>query len=132
MPIGDIKKAVVFVDNDADADFASKAVRKFFEGHGIPVMIICPEKWDINLFGWLKKQNLQKESKWDADILISLAGPENFAAEHLARCSRARFKVGRFDLKENVFDIVIANREHQLPRQPIAFETVVEYLLKVI
>ena len=132
MPIGDVKRAVVFVDNDADADFAAKAVKKFFEAYGIPVLIICPQKWDINLFGWLKKPKLQEAADFNADLLISLAGVENFAAEHFVKCTPARFKVGRFELPGNVFDIVISNREHQLPRQPAAFEIVKEYLLKIV
>lgn len=132
LPLSKIKKATVFVDMDADADFVSKDIRKFFGDYDIPVQIISPQKWDINIFGYMKKPKMKEMYDFDADIFISLSGPENFTGEYASRCSRARFKVGRFDLSSNVFDIVIANREHQLPRQPIAFATIKEYLLKII
>lgn len=132
LPMHDIRKATVFVDMDADADFVSKDIKKFFGEYDIPVQIVNPQKWDINLFGYMKKPKMKEMDDWDADIFISLAGPENFTGEYASRCSRARFKVGRFDLPTNVYDIVIANREHQLPRQPVAFATIKEYLLKII
>lgn len=132
LPIGEIKRATVFVDMDADADIVSKDIRKFFDSYSIPVQIISPQKWDINLFGWMKKPKMKEMDDWDADIFISLAGPENFTAEYASRCSKARFKVGRFELPTNVYDLVIANREHQLPRQPVAFTIIKEYLLKII
>ena len=132
IPLTELAKATVLVDMDADADFVSMDVKKFFGEHNIPVQVLNLQKWDINIFGMLKKNKLQEMNDWDADLFISLAGPENFTAEYASRCSRARFKIGRFDLPENVFDIVIANREHQLPRQQVAFATIKEYLLMII
>lgn len=132
MPLAEISKATVLVDMDADADFVSIDVKKFFADHNIPVQILNLQKWDINIFGMVKKAKMQEMHDWDPDLFISLAAPENFTAEYASRCSKARFKVGRYELSGNVYDIVIANREHQLPRQQVAFATIVEYLLKII
>lgn len=132
IPLTELGKATVLVDMDADADFVSRDVKKFFDAHNVPVQVMNLQKWDVNIFGMVKKNKMQEMHDWDADLFISLAGPENFTAEYASRCSRARFKVGRYELPGNVFDIVIANREHQLPRQQVAFATIVEYLLKII
>lgn len=132
IPLNGIGRATVLVDMDADADFVSMDAKKFFTEHNIPVQILNLQKWDINIFGMVKKVKLKEMYDWDADLFISLAGPENFTAEYASRCSRARFKIGRYDLQPEVYDIVISNREHQLPRQQVAFATIVEYLLKII
>lgn len=132
IPLQELGKVTVLVDMDADADFVSMDIKKFFGEHDIPVQILNLQKWDINIFGMVKKVKLKEMYDWDADLFISLAGPENFTAEYASRCSRSRFKIGRYDLKPDVFDIVIANREHQLPRQQVAFATIVEYMKKII
>ncbi|MBQ0127960.1 MAG: hypothetical protein MJY91_04400 [Bacteroidales bacterium] len=132
IPLSRIGKATVILDMDADADFVSMDVKKFFTEHDIQVQILNLQKWDINIFGMVKKAKMQEMYDWDADVFISLAGPENFTAEYASRCSRARFKIGRYDLQPDVYDIVIVNREHQLPRQQKVFSTIVEYLLKII
>ena len=127
IPLSEVKRATVFVDSfDPDSDPACFSAKKFFSSRGISVNIICPQKWDISLFGWIKRLD---ES--DPDLFVSLAWYDNFAAEYAARCSTARSKIGRRQLPGNVFDIVLTNPEDQLPLQHKAFEDLMELLLKV-
>jgi len=127
LPLSSVRRATVFVDStDPDSDPTRYAVQHFFSSKGISVNIICPQKWDVNWHGWLKKPDTT-----DPDMFISLAYYDNFASEHAARCSTARFKVGRKQLKGNVFDMVLINPEDQLTLQHNAFEAIIELLMKV-
>lgn len=127
LPLSKINRATVFVDSaDYDSDPTRVAVQHFFSSRGIAVNIICPQKWDVNWHGWLKNPD-----NTDPDLFISLADYDNFASEYAARCSTAKFKVGRVQLRGNVFDMVLVIPEGQLPLQHTIFEAITELLLKV-
>ena len=136
LPLKKVHSAVVFVDaveQGDDAERVSRAVRQFFEYQGIPVTILSPVKKDLNMIGRLKPRvrgrhrNPRRE-----DLFISLAAtPESFAAEFEARCSRARFKVGRFQLPEKVFDLVVAAPGGVDATQSAAFSAIKDYLSKI-
>lgn len=127
IPLSEIHRATVFVDNtDPDCEPTCRVVRKYFDSVGIPVNVICPQKWDVCIFGWLKKKDTT-----NPDLFISLAYYDNFAAEYAARCSTARFKIGRMQLPGDIFDLVFTNPEGQLPLQHEAFEALSELLPKI-
>ena len=120
---------------DADASPTRKAVKDFFDPLGIAVKLICPQKWDINIFGWLKPERPldgKDPEDWNEDLFISMANDEKFfASEYAARCSRAKFKVGRRQLKGKVFDLVVTNPEDKLPLQHVVFNYIADYLSKI-
>lgn len=132
LPLSKVRRATVFVDMvDAEGDKAKKDIQHFFEPLGIEVMVLTPLKWDINYFGWMKKKNNPDFRNWGEDLFISLADKYNFTAEYAARCSRARFKAGHEQLAGNLFDLVVTNPEHSLPRQPEIFSAIKAYLIMI-
>jgi len=131
MPLSQVTKAAVFLDTtNADANVARKVVQNYFSDKNIPVLFIAPQQWDLNHFGWMKRNSVIAD--WHEDLFVTLAGPENFASEYAARCSRAKFKVGRSQLSGNVFDLVVSDPENSLPRQPQVFNVMRELLDKII
>ena len=136
VPMSQIRRATVFIDSfDADASPTRKAVKDYFDPLGIAVKIICPQKWDINLFGWLKPERPldgKDPGEWNEDLFISMTNDDKFfASEYAARCSKAKFKVGRRQLKGKVFDLVVTNPEDKLPLQHVVFKCIVDYLNKI-
>ncbi|MCR4824412.1 MAG: hypothetical protein K5849_03530 [Bacteroidales bacterium] len=136
LPLREVHSATVFVDTTVageDPARISRAIRQFFDYHGIPVLVLCPQQQDINLVGILKPRlRGSKENPRREDLFISLAAsPENFAAEYEARCSTARFKVGRFQLPGGVYDLVVATPETSEAGQAAAFAAIKDYLDKI-
>ena len=136
LPLREVRSATVFVDTTVEGEDPariSRAVRQFFDYHGIPVQVLCPQKGDLNLLGILKERvRGTRENPRQEDLFISLAGsPENYAAEYEARCSTARFKVGRFQLQGGVYDLVVATPETSEAGQAAAFAAIKDYLNKI-
>lgn len=135
IPLSRVRDVLVFVDGTApDEDAASicSVVRQYFDYHSIPVQILCPGKRDVNLLGILRKRVRGTAEFRQEDLFISLAGsPDNFAAEYEARCSTARFKVGRYQLSGDVFDLVVAVPEDGIPTQLAAFSAIKDFLNKI-
>ena len=135
MPLAKVKRATVFVDSTVQEEDPTRVcgtVRQFFDYHGIPVTILCPQKGDLNLLGYLKKRVRGTHESRQEDLFISLAAsPDNFAAEYESRCSPARFKVGRCRLDGDVFDLVVAVPENGEATQAAAFSAIKDYLNKI-
>lgn len=130
LPLSGIKKATLFTDNmDADSDQVAKEARKYFEDKGIALKVIQAESWDVNIFGMLKKH--KGEKPWNEELFISTAYAYNFTGEYAARCSKARFKVGREQLSGNIFDIVLNDPDGKIIRQPVAFREIIKLLEKI-
>jgi len=130
MPMSKVSKAAVFIDGaGADSNVARKLAQTYFASLNIPVLIIAPQAWDLNKFGWMKKSSVVEE--WGEDFFLSLAESDNFASEYAARCSKAKFKVGRAKLPGNVFDIVVSNPENSLPRPHQVFNVIKDYLDRI-
>ena len=134
IPMSEVRNATVLIDAmDPDLEFTKKDIRKFFDPYGIKVFFLTPMKWDINVGGWFKTKFRNPEGKErEEDLFISLvADPEYFPAEYELRCSRATFKVARFQLEGNIVDLSIYNPVSAIPRSPEAFSVIKEYLLKI-
>ena len=135
MPLSVIRKATVYIDGEAegeDPQSVRRAVQQYFDYHGIPVTILCPRKRDVNLFGRLKSRARGAAESRQEDLFISLAGsPDNVAAEYEACCSKARFKVGRCDLPDDVFDLIVADPEEGEANQIAAFAAIKDFLDKI-
>lgn len=128
-----VHSAVVFVDPaQADAEAVCGEVRRFFDDNGIMVRVLCPRRQDLNWMGCRKSRLRTEDGPWEVDLFISLAGsPEDFAAEFEARCCPARFKVGRFQLSGDVFDLVVGQPEDAPAGQAAVFAAMKDYLQKI-
>lgn len=135
LPLSEVRKATVYVDNfDYDADPTRQCVKNTFDALNIPVKIICPQKWDINIFGLLKPERPldgKIPEKWDEDLFICMANDDSFAPEYASRCSTATFKVGRRQLKGDVFDLVLKDPIDKIPLQHNVFLSIMELLKKI-
>ena len=136
LPLCQVKSVTVFVDAVAmgeDPAPVCRAVQHYFESISIPVIILCPEKTDVNWWGYLKpKARGGRRDERKEDLFISLASqPGHFASEYEARCSTARFKVGCCALPDGVFDLVVTPPEGAGASQTAAFAAVKDYLNKI-
>ena len=134
IPLKKVRRATVFVEAlqaEEDPERISRAVSQYFAYMEIPVRILCPGKEDLNWMGY-RKSALRAADPDPEDLFISLArSPENFASEYEARCSRARFKVGRCQLPGDVFDLVVAESGDTRASQTAAFSSIKDYLTKI-
>lgn len=129
LPLSRIKKAFVLLDSsEPDYGRALKSVKEFFGGHGIEVGILAPGKKDFDLLHRIKKKY---RTNRDEDLFLSLYPINRFEAEYEAKCSGAKFKVGRYPFREPVFDLIVHNRENEYPEQWEAFESIKDLLEKI-
>ena len=135
LPLAKVHGAMVFVDTtvpEEDPEHVCRAVQQFFDYQGVPVLILCPAKRDVNWRGFIKKRVRGTNVSRQEDLFISLAAsPDNFAAEYEARCSKARFKVGRCQLPGDVFDLVVAVPDNGESSQLAVFSAIKDYLNKI-
>ena len=135
MPLSEIRYVTIFLDTtDADVEQIRKDAKEFFSKYDAKLRLVHPEKWDINWYGRRKETRsvvAGMEDDFQEDLFINLSAEPEFAGEYEARCSKARFKIGRLPLKGEVYDIVITNPENQLPRSPVAFSVIKDYLIMI-
>lgn len=134
IPVSQMHNVTVMIDAmDPDLEFTKKDVKKFFEPYGVKVFFLTPMKWDINLMGWLKtKFRCPGGVERTEDVFICLiADPDFFAAVYELKCSRAEFKIARYQVEGNVADISLFNPESSIPRSPQAFAAIKDILLKI-
>lgn len=134
IPVSQMRNVTVMIDAmDPDLEFTKKDVKKFFEPYGTKVYFLTPMKWDINLMGWLKdKFRCPGGVERTEDTFISLIGdPDFFAAIYELRCSKAEFKVARFQIEGNTVDLSLFDPQSSIPRSPQAFAAIKE-LLQII
>lgn len=135
MPLTKVHSVTVYVDGldpEEDPAVVCREVRQYFDKLDIPVLILCPQRGDFNLLGFLKKRVRGGPESRQEELFISLAGsPDDFASEYEARCSTARFKVGRSRLSDNVYDLVVATPEDEPATQVVAFKVIQDYLSKI-
>ena len=63
-----------------------------------------------------------------ADLFISLIRGGDFPIEFMAKCSRARFKIGRQQLPGDTFDMVVSEPEDKVFSQEEVFSGIRDYL----
>lgn len=134
LPLSKIKSVAVFVDalSGEDPQPVCRAVQQYFDYQGIPVCILCPQKRDLTLNGRMKKRARGTRESRQEDLFISLAGsPDNFAAAFEAHSSTARFKVGRFESPDAVFDLVVADPQEAGASQAAVFAAIKDFLDKI-
>lgn len=113
--------AVVLLDADAP-DFAELALRveAYFRERGIALQLRAVHKGSL-FFAPLK-----------SDLFFSLLPETSFALRLYARLSRARFKVGRFQLKRGkVFQLVVSDNTASLSSQTAVFQKITSILERI-
>lgn len=100
MRLADISQITVLLDADAeDAPEAVNRIKEYFAKKGIQ-LIIFP----------VRRKKLIRACR-DTQVLLSLVPGDNWHLEYVVRRSRASFKIGRTQLPEDPFDLVVSDPE---------------------
>lgn len=151
MPLSDVRNAVVFLNvEDTSYDNCKNEILSYFRSKGIKVEIFFLELRRIGtgerLITSITNTILQKDINWlgipsdeklalldaiNPDMLILLLPSDNFTVEFIAKYCKARFKVGRRYIHDDVLDLVIADRPNgELPADK-TFDNIKTFLEKI-
>ena len=109
-PLDRIKSAAVFMPQGReDTCRVYDMVTAFFRKKGIPFTIYLPGPLNTDFLGRVTYYGGPSQPIGEEDLFISLFAEDCFASEFAARSSRAMFKVGRSQLKGEVYDLVITS-----------------------
>lgn len=126
-PLDQVKSAVTFIDvEDTSFNECKIAVQAFYREMGIKGEIFFFDfrrltdgerlitsitttvlKKDLGWYGRPSREKINLMLSGEPDMFISLIPSTDFPIEFMAKCSRARFKVGRIQLPGDTFDIVV-------------------------
>ena len=151
LPLSKIRSAVALIDvEDTSFDLCKNRMLLFFREHNIHIEIFyldfrrLPDgerlitsingtilRKDLNWFGRPSDETLRLLSLCEPDLLISAIRDKDYAYEFIVSSSPARFKVGRKQLQNEVFDIVLSEREDKILSEADAFENMAKLLEKI-
>lgn len=147
-----VSSAVVFIDvEDTSWEEAKNMLFSYFRNRGIRTELFFFDfrkldegerlitsitntilKKDIGWWGRPSKEKLALMLPEEApDLFISLLGNKDFPIEYLAKCSEAKFKVGRVQLPGNTFDLVLSNPEGKMVSEAEALKAMISLLEKI-
>lgn len=131
VPLKSARQVTVLLDaQKSDAAKTADAVRAYFGSKGIELKLFCPTRGDINIFGILKKKVRSQSEQGSDSIFISLIeDPDSWLNEYESNHSPAAYKVGRAQLRGEVYDLVVLSAGHS---QEETFEEVKKLLEKVV
>lgn len=124
LPLRKVRAAAVLVDvEDPTFNQCKETALSFFRDHGIKADIFYMDfrrlskeerlitsitttvlRKDLNWYGRPSNEKMSLMLSGNPDLFISLVSAPSYAQEYMAGCSRARFKVGRYDAP--AFDLV--------------------------
>lgn len=133
MPLSSIKSAVAFIDvEDTSFDACKNALMAFYRENNIKGDIFFFDfrklsdterlitsinttilKKDLNFFGRPSKEKLSLMLEQQPDLFISLIDKDDYPIEYMAKCCDAKFKIGRRQLPNDVFDMVFTGTENE-------------------
>lgn len=117
IPLKKIRKAVVFVDNADEGLEATKVrISKFFGDNHISTAFISAADADI---------------RTKSDIFIAINGHKSVDEQYAASSSTARFKVGRHQLKRQIYDCVVADPTDEPVPVAEAFDLMMKLLANI-
>lgn len=132
VPLSEIRTVTVYLERDSyDWAATERKVRKYFESHGIEVDVIIMNSLDVDWLGRRRKDENAKSREGEEDLLISLLPYNTFALKYCAVSSKARFKIGREQIKKNVFDLVVEHKEEDEGSQIAVFDYITELFSKL-
>lgn len=115
LPLSELHSAVIMCDPKDPCP--EKDIKRFFEPYGISYSIIS---------------EFDKDIRTGSDIFISLTGETSISERYAAMSSTARFKVGRRQIKRDVYDLVVYNpAPESFNGETLAFCAICEMLKKI-
>ena len=148
-PLESVRSAVVFFDADIPGCIDTiNRIQDYFTKIGKSVTIfgislgaqlisegrqkaIFLHKRDINWYGKIRRGKSHPSLDRGEDLFISLYPEDSFPVEYAARCSKARFKTGRKQLKGNTYDLILTYPEDTHLTQNQAFEGIMDFIQNI-
>lgn len=116
-PLSRIHSAVIYVcQDDPHCEPAKIMMKHFFESRGISVRIIC---------------SYDKDIRTSSDLFLAMNNKVGVSERYAARSSSAKYKVGRHQLRHNVYDVVVSDTSEEPMKVDVMFDAVEKILLKV-
>lgn len=151
IPLSRIKTAVTFIDvEDTSFDTCKTQIMAFYREHNIKGEIFFLDfrkidngerlitsiqttilRRDLDWTGKPNKEKINIMSGNNPDLFISLVRSTDFPIEFMAKCSQARFKIGRIQLPGNTFDIVLSDHEEKPSSEEDIFKEIKNFLVKI-
>lgn len=151
LPLGKTRSYVAVIDvEDTSFDACKTSIMNFFRSHNINGSVFFQDfrkigsedrlitsiqttitKKDLDWIGRPNKYKMGVLKEQDPDIFISLIKEPSFAVEYMARTSRARFKIGRQQISNKLFDLVVKDPANKDLSQFESFQAIKEYLLRI-
>lgn len=117
MRMSDISQVTVLLDAGADdVDEAEEKVKAFFAGKGIQLVVVK-----------VRPKKCIKVHR-DTQVLLSLVPYSGWRLEYAVRRSRAVFKIGRRQLPDEPFDLVVSDPDGKSFSQIEVFARMMELL----
>lgn len=150
-PLSRIGSAAIFIDAESgDSDICKTEVLSYFKTKGINAEVFffdfrkrskeerqepSPEdtlfREDLSWYGRPAGDNADRMLRSRADLFISLIDNTDFPITYIAGCSGARFKIGRIQLPEHIFDLVVEDSASRSLSSEEAFREITKYLEKI-
>ena len=150
-PLDKIHSAVAFIDvEDTSFHECKNRVLQFFREHKMKGEIFFFDfrklgegerlitsitttilKKDLNWFGKPDKEKVSIMLAGEPDLFISLIDTDDFPIEFMAKCCRAKFKIGRKQLPGDTFDMIFTDRPDKITSQDEVFRKMVQILGKI-
>lgn len=148
LPLSAIRSATVIMDaEDTGCEACKSKVEAFCKANGIKLTVWFFDfagkgederqttsldrtllKKDLNWWGRPSMETIKTFAEESPDMMISLIDSNHFPVECIAKCSAAKFKIGRKQLKGRTFDLVIGDSPSQSFSQEEAFVEITRYL----
>lgn len=148
-PLSEIQTAVVFIDANIPGVVQNIArIHEFFNTRGKKAYVYAVSmgaqllsegmqkatfihKEDLKWYGRPKRGKHHPKLDMGEDMFISLFAEDSFAVEYAARCSNARFKVGRRQLERDTYDLVVTEPEGRHFSQIQAFDALMGFVSQI-
>lgn len=150
-PIKQVRSAVAFIDvSDTSFDACKMAIQSFYRDNDIKGDIFFFDfrkigkgerlitsiqttvlLKDLNWFGKPSEEKIGLMLGSNPDLFISLINNNEYPIEFMANCSQAKFKIGRKQLPNGVFDLVISDPPEKELSQLDSFKAIRAFLNKI-
>ena len=151
VPLSKIRSAVAFIDvEDTSFNECKNTLLLFFREHNIKGDIFFFDfrkltegerlitsitttilKKDLNWFGKPSREKVSLMLDGEPDLFISLLPTNDFPLEFMATASRAHFKIGRVQLPDNTFDLVIKDPEDRKLNEAEVCKELIKFMGKI-
>lgn len=150
IPLSQVHGAVAFIDvEDTSFDQCKNEMLLFFRRHNIHGELFYFDfrklgdgerlitsingtvlKKDLNWFDRPSDEKINVMLDGDPELFISVLDSTDYPIEYMAKASTAKFKIGRRQLPDNVFDLVVSDANS--PRSEVeVFRLIASFLEKV-